>query len=1043
VTDLQSRVASQLSGTYTLERELGGGGMSRVFVAEETALGRKVVVKVMSPELAERLSTERFIREIKVAARLQQANIVPVLRAGELDGLPFYTMPFVTGESLRARMTRGPLETKDAVGVLRDVAKALAYAHGEGIIHRDIKPENVLLSAGTAVVTDFGIAKAISESRQALGGDVTLTSAGTSLGTPAYMAPEQAAGDPNTDSRADVYSWGVMAYELLSGQHPFPRAKSPHDLIRAHMAEEPEHVGVRAPSAPMAVSNLVMRCLAKIPDGRPASAAELASVLEGVQDGSAGPAVVAKPLGVARAIGAYAAAFVVVALLARLAISVIGLPAWVFPGALGVMVVGLPVVLVTALLERQRHVFHTTSVAPSGTLARIAIRSPRQFTWRRTVLGGGVALGTFIATVAAYMAMRQFGIGPFGTLIGSNTLAARDRVVIADMRGTEADSGLGAVFAEGLRAGLAESKALRLIAADHATRTLELMQRPGASLTGDVARDVATRTGAKAILDGNVRSVGASYALTVRLLPVAGGEPMVTLQETAANDADFTSATGRLAKRLRERIGESLRSINAAPELSLVTTASLPALRKYTEGVRAQYRGDFPTAFRAFREAVAIDSGFASAYSYLGVLLADILRTRQAQSEMLERAYAMRNRATPFERASIEVDYWWAGPNPDHEKMKAAADVAYGIDPERGAVNKALSLYRTRDYQGSVRVLRELMAIDSTTPEALQAQYGLALAYGELGHVDSAITAVNEFRKAGSAIGSAALEMPIPLLSNEDSIPLAIAAQFRNAPNPFAAEMGATVQRALFRRAGRLRESWEAGRFEERGMIGRGVSTGPGTSLLYEAIDRALFLDDRAGANRLIDSAQRILPQASLPPRDRYTDDYMMAAYFAGRPELIRPMIESLRRDDPRRPNMGGASNVLAEAESYLALLENRYADALEAVRRTNVGVQPGKAWIRIAKVFDKSGQADSALHYYERYVRTTSFDLMLWSEAMDLAFARRRLAQLYEDRKEYTKAYEMYAAFAHQWRNADPELQPLVRSARARVAALEKLRAQ
>jgi tRNA A-37 threonylcarbamoyl transferase component Bud32/tetratricopeptide (TPR) repeat protein len=1042
LTDLQHRVANHLSGTYALERELGGGGMSRVFVAEETALARKVVVKVMSPELAEGLSAERFIREIKVAARLQQANIVPVLRAGELDGLPYYTMPFVTGESLRARMARERLDV-DAIGILRDVAKALAYAHGEGVVHRDIKPENVLLSAGTAVVTDFGIAKAISESRQDQEQNITLTHVGTSLGTPAYMAPEQAAGDPDTDGRADIYSWGVMAYELLAGQHPFPRAKTPHELIRAHMAEEPEHVAVRAPAAPMAVSNLVMRCLAKVPGERPATASELVTVLEGVREGSAGTVTVAKPLGFAKAIGVYSAAFMAVALLARLAITVIGLPTWVFPGALGVMVIGLPIVLVTALLERQRHAFQTTSAAPSGTLARIAIENPRQFTWRRTVVGGGVALGAFVVAIAAYMAMRQFGIGPFGTLIGSNALAARDRIVIADMRGTDADTGLGAVFAEGLRAGLSESKALRLIGADHAGRTLQLMERPGVSITGDVAREVAARTGAKAVLDGDVRSIGASYALTVRLLPVAGGEPLVTLQETAANDADFTSATGRLAKRLRERVGESLRSVNAAPELSEVTTGSLAALRKYTAGVRAQFAGDFPGAFQSFREAVAIDSGFASAYASMGSLLADVLRTRQAQSEMLERAYAMRNRATPFERASIEVDYWWAGPNPDYQKMLAAAEVAYGIDPERGATNLSLALYRTRDYRRLIQVLRDHIATDSTTPSALQAQFSLAIAYGELGHVDSAVAAANAFRAAGSSLPLAALDLSLAMLRNQDSLALAGATQLRNINDPFMAEMGATIQRALFRRAGRLRESWEAGKFEERGMIARGVSTAAGTSLLLEAIDRALFLDDNGGASRLIDSSRRILDQETLPPRDRYTDDYLMAAYFAGRPELIRPMIESLRREDPARPNIGGSSNVLAEAETFLALLENRYADALEAVRRTNVGPQPLKAWVRMAKVFDRAGQADSALHYYERYVRGTSLDLMIWSEAADLALARRRLAQMYEDRREYTKAYEMYSAFAHQWRNADPELQPLVRNARARMAALERLRAQ
>jgi serine/threonine-protein kinase len=281
MSSLQDRLASSLTGTYSLERELGGGGMSRVFVAEETALGRKVVVKVLSPELAEGLSAERFVREIKVAARLQQANIVPVLRAGELDGLPYYTMPFVTGESLRARMRNGPIPMADAIAILRDVSKALAYAHAEGVVHRDIKPDNVLLSAGTAVVTDFGIAKAISESRERKDlGAANLTGTGMSLGTPAYMAPEQAAGDPNTDARADIYSLGILAYELLSGQHPFAKYASLHDLVRAQITEMPEHVAVRAPGMPIALANLVMRCIAKSPSDRPASAAELLATID-------------------------------------------------------------------------------------------------------------------------------------------------------------------------------------------------------------------------------------------------------------------------------------------------------------------------------------------------------------------------------------------------------------------------------------------------------------------------------------------------------------------------------------------------------------------------------------------------------------------------------------------------------------------------------------------------------------------------------------------------------------------------------------------
>src|SRR5438477_3496985 len=191
--------------------------MSRVFVAEEGALRRQVVVKVLPPELIAGVNADRFNREIQLAAKLQQAQIVRVLSAGQVDGIPYYTMPFVEGESLRSRLARdGALPVPQVVNVLRDVARALAYAHAHGVVHRDIKPDNVLLSGGTAVVTDFGIAKAISAARTSAPG-ATLTQVGTSIGTPAYMAPEQAAGDANVDHRADVYALGAMAYELLVG----------------------------------------------------------------------------------------------------------------------------------------------------------------------------------------------------------------------------------------------------------------------------------------------------------------------------------------------------------------------------------------------------------------------------------------------------------------------------------------------------------------------------------------------------------------------------------------------------------------------------------------------------------------------------------------------------------------------------------------------------------------------------------------------------------------------------------------------------------
>jgi serine/threonine-protein kinase len=278
---LLEQLQQSLGSAYTIERELGGGGMSRVFLATENRLHRKVVVKVLSPDLAASVSAERFEREIQLAAQLQQANIVPLISTGDTNGLPYFTMPFVQGESLRARISKQSTFTiTECVSILRDVARALSYAHASGVVHRDIKPDNVLLSHGAAVVTDFGIAKALSDSRSPTGGS-SLTQTGTSLGSPAYMAPEQVAGDPNVDHRADLYAFGCMGYELLAGRPPFI-AETPQRVFAAHLTQQPLPIaGIRA-DVPRNLATIIMRCLEKDPNDRPATAAEVLTSLESV-----------------------------------------------------------------------------------------------------------------------------------------------------------------------------------------------------------------------------------------------------------------------------------------------------------------------------------------------------------------------------------------------------------------------------------------------------------------------------------------------------------------------------------------------------------------------------------------------------------------------------------------------------------------------------------------------------------------------------------------------------------------------------------------
>ena len=274
MTDLREALQSSLGTGYRLSRELGGGGMSKVFVADDPAIGRRVVVKVLSPDLAAGVNVDRFKREIQLAVSLHHPRIVPVLSAGQSgNDVLYYTMPFIEGETLRALIDRErPLPLERALAIARDVAEALLHAHECNIVHRDIKPDNILIEreTGRAVVTDFGIARAIERAA----GDSAVTSTGFTLGTPTYMSPEQAGAERDLDGRSDIYSLGCVLYEMLVGAPPFagPNART---IIARHMTEPAPDIGVARPDLPTGARVLVGSMLAKSRNARPATAAAL------------------------------------------------------------------------------------------------------------------------------------------------------------------------------------------------------------------------------------------------------------------------------------------------------------------------------------------------------------------------------------------------------------------------------------------------------------------------------------------------------------------------------------------------------------------------------------------------------------------------------------------------------------------------------------------------------------------------------------------------------------------------------------------------
>jgi tRNA A-37 threonylcarbamoyl transferase component Bud32/tetratricopeptide (TPR) repeat protein len=698
MTGALTGLTAALADRYTIERELGAGGMATVYLAQDLKHERQVAVKVLRPELAAALGSDRFHQEIKIAANLHHPHILPLYDSGAADGFLYYVMPYEEGQSLRDKLAyEGELPVAEAVRILRDVVDALDHAHKHGVVHRDIKPDNILLSERHALVTGFGVAKAVSEAT----GLQQLTTEGVALGTPAYMSPEQAAADKRIDHRADIYAVGALAYELLAGRPPFI-GTTPQEVVAAHVTRAADPLAKYRATVPPELAQMVMRCLEKKPADRWQSAEALLSQLESLTMPSGGITptgtqpveavdyeVAARRAHPVRVAVLYAFASLGVVAVVYVLMLMMGLPSWVTPAAIALLVVGLPFMLLTGFHERRRAVDVTTGTrvpTPAGVI--------RHLTWPKAFAASAVTFGALAIGTGGYMTMRALGIGPAGTLVSTGVLEERERLLVAQFENRTTDSGLGISVTAALRIDLQQSPVVRVVGADAIAPALARMGRPRDAIVDlDLAREIAEREGIRTVVAGEIGSLGSSYVLSVRVIAPADGTELVALRETATDVDGIIDALDRLSARLRERIGESFRSVRRSVPLERVSTGSLEALRLYSRGEAAQDAADYDRAIQLLGEAVALDTAFAMGYRKLSVVLANAGAPESRIDEAATRAFTVRERLPPVERYLAEAWYYDEVAN-DRAMTMAAYRSLLDVDPEHetGLNNLAVAL---------------------------------------------------------------------------------------------------------------------------------------------------------------------------------------------------------------------------------------------------------------------------------------------------------------------------------------------------------------
>ncbi|MEE8446878.1 MAG: tetratricopeptide repeat protein [Gemmatimonadota bacterium] len=725
----------------------------------------------------------------------------------------------------------------------------------------------------------------------------------------------------------------------------------------------------------------------------------------------------------------------------------LSLPEWAPPLALFLLIVGFPIVLATAFVQGGMGRDSAPGGAePKPAPASQAPASPpaaergkgahhKIFTWRNALIGGLASLALLGLLTIGYMVTRTLGVGPAATLVARGVLEERATIILAEFDSRTGDSLLARAATEAFRIDLSQSDAIRVAAPAFIARALRRMERsPDAEVDYDLAREIAQREGIVAIVGGDINSAGGKFVLAARLTSAETGEEFAAFRETANDSSEIVPAIDKLSKRLRERIGDSYRSLRADKPLEKVTTGNLAALRKYSQALQAIHsRSDFSRGIALLEEAVVLDSSFAMAYRKLGVELSNRNESRERAVEALGMAFEYRDRLTERERYLTMATYYNQVLG-DRARAITAYQNLLDMDPEdTWALNNLAGIYMSvREFERAQPLFERAIRADSSSAlEYQNAQISL-MGQGKFAEAETLLDAKRDRfpENPTNRFYSALLEAARWSYDKAESELRAMIEETRAFPL-FMNQARFGLASVLTAR-GRLAEaetyrSEVSAQNEERGVPGAAL----GGSIGQAFVD--LFLrGDTATAIDRVDSALESHPLSDISPLDRPYFQLATFYAFASDPRRARQLWQEYEAEID--PDLRGDDEVARHSvQGAIALAEGRHDEAVDEFRRSDVGGCVTCTLYPLALAYEASGQPDSALSVYEQLL-SRSDPFRLFSDQGGGALTLERLGQLYDERGDWEKAAEYYARFVKLWKAADPELQPRVEAAQQRL---------